>query len=706
ELKTKILQWLSAPNYSAHYREALGKREDNTGFWFLGSERFKYWRESTSSYLWLYGIPGCGKTVLSASIVEELHKFCLGKGSSYALAYFFFDARDGSEDCGFDKFLRSIVIGKIQRNVSGFNLLLSINIYISYRFRWVALQLDELKDCYSQQNVREQLDELPNNLEETYQRILVKINKKSRGDAQKLLVWLSFAFYSFTLEELAEVVCISTNSEKAEFSDARRIKPEVVLSICGGLVTQSNAASFGTNAKLAHSMIARTCLVYLRHFSTQFNLVLDWNRVAQKVAPLFYYAQLYWADHTYRAEDLLEEDSTITLVTTTPLYFATYWEFTHVVQELIRKGADVNAANPPFGPALAEAAASGHQKILTLLLEAGADVNAEDNTQLGGALSRAASYGFTEIVKILLERGAETTGIAGANALTTACLEGGHLNIIKLLLDRGAEVNIVGGDSGTALQAAVWNKHTDVLVKLLLEYGADVDAQGGFFGDAFHAACHYGDMEVIKCLLEAGADIQAECGTYGTALQAASLPGHTEVIKFLLDQQVPINAQKSGGKYGNALQAAAFGGHTEIVRTLLKNGASPNREGLLLANPLYAAASRGHLEAVRLLLQYGADPNIHGGYYDTPLQAACAHGYTEIAEILLQKDAKAQPEDGGIYGNPFYAAITVESGRVVELLLDAGVNVNAQGGFFGTALQAASAYGYAAIVGLLLDRGA
>ncbi|KIJ29761.1 hypothetical protein M422DRAFT_188004 [Sphaerobolus stellatus SS14] len=107
-------------------------------------------------------------------------------------------------------------------------------------FRWVALQLDELKDCYSQQNVREQLDELPNNLEETYQRILIKINKKSRGDAQKLLVWLSFAFYSFTLEELAEVVCISTNSEKAEFSDARRIKPEVVLSICGGLVTQSN----------------------------------------------------------------------------------------------------------------------------------------------------------------------------------------------------------------------------------------------------------------------------------------------------------------------------------------------------------------------------------------------------------------------------------------------------------------------------------
>jgi ankyrin repeat protein len=42
----------------------------------------------------------------------------------------------------------------------------------------------------------------------------------------------------------------------------------------------------------------------------------------------------------------------------------------------------------------------------------------------------------------------------------------------------------------------------------------------------------------------------------------------------------------------------------------------------------------------------------------------------------------------------------------VRLLLDKGANVNAQGGDFGNALQAASSNGYKAVVGRLLDKGA
>jgi ankyrin repeat protein len=43
---------------------------------------------------------------------------------------------------------------------------------------------------------------------------------------------------------------------------------------------------------------------------------------------------------------------------------------------------------------------------------------------------------------------------------------------------------------------------------------------------------------------------------------------------------------------------------------------------------------------------------------------------------------------------------------IVKLLLDKGANVNAQGGNFGSALQAASFEGHEAEVKLLLDRGA
>jgi len=43
---------------------------------------------------------------------------------------------------------------------------------------------------------------------------------------------------------------------------------------------------------------------------------------------------------------------------------------------------------------------------------------------------------------------------------------------------------------------------------------------------------------------------------------------------------------------------------------------------------------------------------------------------------------------------------------VVRLLLDKGADVNAQGGSFGNALQAASENGHEAVVRLLLDEGA
>ena len=46
------------------------------------------------------------------------------------------------------------------------------------RFCWVALQLDELEKCLSQYEINKQLAELPKGLDETYNQILKKIEKK------------------------------------------------------------------------------------------------------------------------------------------------------------------------------------------------------------------------------------------------------------------------------------------------------------------------------------------------------------------------------------------------------------------------------------------------------------------------------------------------------------------------------------------------
>ena len=61
---------------------------------------------------------------------------------------------------------------------------------------------------------------------------------------------------------------------------------------------------------------------------------------------------------------------------------------------------------------------------------------------------------------------------------------------------------------------------------------------------------------------------------------------------------------------------------------------------------------------------------------------------------------------GGYYGNALQAAAYSGNVEAIQLLLDEGANVNEQGGEYGNALQAATYKGNLAAMQLLLDRGA
>ena len=54
------------------------------------------WKTSVASRLWLHGIPGCGKTILSATIIENLLQHC-GDDISMVTAYFYFDFKDAQK---------------------------------------------------------------------------------------------------------------------------------------------------------------------------------------------------------------------------------------------------------------------------------------------------------------------------------------------------------------------------------------------------------------------------------------------------------------------------------------------------------------------------------------------------------------------------------------------------------------------------------
>lgn len=92
--REQIHRWLSAPDPSSIHIEACIKRQSGTGLWFLNSKEFHDWTKDSNSFLWLYGIPGCGKTILSSTIVEEITlRFTLHNNLSH-VAYFYFAVND------------------------------------------------------------------------------------------------------------------------------------------------------------------------------------------------------------------------------------------------------------------------------------------------------------------------------------------------------------------------------------------------------------------------------------------------------------------------------------------------------------------------------------------------------------------------------------------------------------------------------------
>ncbi|PKK42316.1 hypothetical protein CI102_12421, partial [Trichoderma harzianum] len=61
---------------------------------------------------------------------------------------------------------------------------------------------------------------------------------------------------------------------------------------------------------------------------------------------------------------------------------------------------------------------------------------------------------------------------------------------------------------------------------------------------------------------------------------------------------------------------------------------------------------------------------------------------------------------GGYYGNALQAAAQQGHDKIVQMLLDKGANVNAQGGEYGNALEAALFEGHDKTVQMLRDNGA
>lgn len=91
-----------------NHNKALKERFGKTGTWFTESLVANNWKTAPGSFLWLYGIPGCGKTILSSTIIEAIFNHC-SNNSFFALVYFYFDFNDAEKQRP-ESMIRSLIV--------------------------------------------------------------------------------------------------------------------------------------------------------------------------------------------------------------------------------------------------------------------------------------------------------------------------------------------------------------------------------------------------------------------------------------------------------------------------------------------------------------------------------------------------------------------------------------------------------------------
>jgi len=91
-----ILEWLTPTDYAPQQIDFIKRRQSATGQWLLHSPEFQAWLESDKKTLFCPGIPGAGKTILTAIVIEHLINQ-YHNDSNVAIAYIYCNFRRNHE---------------------------------------------------------------------------------------------------------------------------------------------------------------------------------------------------------------------------------------------------------------------------------------------------------------------------------------------------------------------------------------------------------------------------------------------------------------------------------------------------------------------------------------------------------------------------------------------------------------------------------
>ena len=224
------------------------------------------------------------------------------------------------------------------------------------------------------------------------------------------------------------------------------------------------------------------------------------------------------------------------------------------------------------------------------------------------------------------------------------------------------------------------------LLQVLLKKRADVSIRGIKHETALFAAVASSNEEAVRLLLENKADANMLDRNGDPALQEALLNDNATIIRPLIEYGADVNARcrqrgigvkpmyEEGETNGTVLHLAVTKGDERVVQLLLEKGANVNAQGGRYGNSLQAAIQNQHENVVRILLEKGADINAQSGRSGTALRIAALYANNEgIVQLLLEKGADLRIQSG-IYGTLLEEIVSISDRRIIRLLLEKGAD--------------------------------
>ena len=510
--------------------------------------------------------------------------------------------------------------------MSFLNDIIRLSLMSPFRFYWVIRQMDILPRSLPATVVRV-VEGLPETLDESYERILLRVAEENWEHTYHVFHTLMVATRPLTMEELCLVLAIDFIAEVTPKYEAiwRSDDPEDnLMTVCSTLLSfidvdgsriaqfshysvkeflmserilkrETKVARYRLYEQPAHTTIAQMCLAVLLH--------LDEGSEKQAVdeIPMIHYAAENWVYHAQFGNVATEIEPALKLLFDPKNPHLAGWVWLHDIDNFW-----------------------GESKALWTPRRLDTS-----------PLYYAAKCGFGGIVEHLLSTYPRQLNTLGSRYGTPliAALENDHLEIAWMLLNDCADTTIRAGFYGPPLIVSSKKGQLEI-VRFLLEHGDDVNVWDSYTGTPLHVASGVGHIDVVRLLLEFDADVNIQGGCYGAPLQVATTPGLLGTAQLLRERSIDMNTR--GGYHGTPLHAASADGRVEIAQLLLEHGADANARAINRETPLQVASRMGHAEVVRLLLQHGADAGVEDGPIGPSGVAASERGHQDVVRVLSE----------------------------------------------------------------------